>query len=133
MQQSLWILDMDMDGIYVAKIPFKLWLKLNDPEKEIFRRSSIMINHFVSEVKVPPTEKVIEKLIKLDETLQIAIELIQNLIKSLDEKEKTFWNSQIMKLEEDVDNLIEIHVRSFQKDPEKDHEYLQMQVERHQP
>ena len=103
MQQSLWILDMDMDGIYVAKIPFKLWLKLNDPEKEIFRRSSIMINHFVSEVKAPPTEKVIEKLIKLDETLQIAIELIQNLIKSLDEmknkEEKTFLNSQIMKLE----------------------------------
>ena len=29
------------------------------------------------------------------------------------------------KLEEDVDNLIEILVRSFQKDPEKDHEYLQ--------
>ena len=65
---------MDMDGIYVTKIPFKLWLKLNDPEKEIFRRSSIMINHFVS------TEKVIDKLIKLDETLQIAIELIRNLI-----------------------------------------------------
>ena len=30
-----------------------------------------------------------------------------------------------MKLEEDVDNLIEILVWSFQKDPEKDHEYLQ--------
>ena len=113
-----------MDGIYVAKIPFKLWLKLN-PEKEVFRRSSIMINNFVSEVKVLPTEKDFDKLIKLDETLQIAIALIQNLIKSLDEEEKTFWNSQIMKLEEDVDNLIEIHVRSFQKDPEKDREYLQ--------
>ena len=55
---------MDMDGIYVAKIPFKLWLKLNDPEYEVFRRSSNMIYDFVSEVKTPPTGKVIDKLIK---------------------------------------------------------------------
>ena len=83
----------------------------------------------MSEVKAPPTGKVIDKLIKLAKTLPMGIELIQNLIKSLDEmknkEEITFWNSQIMKLEEELDNLIEILVRSFQKDPEKDHEYLQ--------
>ena len=68
----------------------------------------------MSEVKAPPTGKVIDKLIKLAKTLPMGIELIQNLIKSLDEmknkEEITFWNSQIMKLEEDVDNLIEILV-----------------------
>ena len=67
----------------MAKIPIKLWLKLNDPEYEIFRRSSHMFNDFVAEVKAPPTGIVIEKLIKLDETLQNVIDLIQNLIKSL--------------------------------------------------
>ena len=75
---------MDIDGYYIAKIPLKLWLKMNDPEDEIFRRSSHMFNDFVAEVKAPPTGIVIEKLIKLDETLQNVIDLIQNLIKSLD-------------------------------------------------
>ena len=59
----------------------------------------------MSEVKAPPTGKVIDKLIKLAETLQMAIGLIKNLIKSLDEmknkEEINFWNSQIMNLEED--------------------------------
>ena len=58
-----------MDGPCLAKIPFKLWLKLNDPEYEVFRRSSNMIYDFVSEVKAPPTGKVVEKLINLDEAL----------------------------------------------------------------
>ena len=71
-----------MDGLYMAKIPIKLWLKLNDREYEIFRTSSHMFNDFVAEVKAPPTGIVIEKLIKLDETLQNVIDLIQNLIKS---------------------------------------------------
>ena len=70
-----------MDGPCLAKIPFKLWLKLNDPEYEVFRRSSNMIYDFVSEVKTPPTGIVIDKLIRLDETLQNVIDLIQNLIK----------------------------------------------------
>ena len=43
---------------------------MNDPEDEIFRRSCKMINDFVSEVKAPPTGKVVDKLIKLDETLE---------------------------------------------------------------
>ena len=118
-----------MDGLYMAKIPIKLWLKLNDREYEIFRTSSHMFNDFIAEVKAPPTGIVIEKLIKLDETLQDVIELIQNHIKSLDEikskEEITFWNSQIMKLEEDVDNQVKIHVESFEKDPENDREYLE--------
>ena len=120
---------MDMDGIYIAGIPLKLWLKMNDPEDEIFRRSCKMINNFVSEVKAPPTEKVVDKLIKLDETLQNVIDLIRNLVKSLDKiknkAEISFWNSQITKLKEDVDNQIEIHVESFEKDPEKDREFIQ--------
>ena len=102
---------------------------MNDPEDEIFCRSSHMFNDFVAEVKAPPTEIVIEKLIKLDETLQNGIDLIQNLIKSLDKiknkEEITFWNSQITKLEEDVDNQVKIHVESFEKDPENDREYLE--------
>ena len=103
---------MDIDGLYMAKIPIKLWLKLNDPEYEIFRRSSHMFNDFVSEVKVPTTGIVINKLIKLDETLQDVIELIQNHIKSLDEikieEEITFWKSQVTKLKEDVDDYLEM-------------------------
>ena len=118
-----------MDGPCLAKIPFKLWLKLNDPEYEVFRRSSNMIYDFVSEVKTPPTGIVIDKLIKLDDTLQNVIDSIQNLIKSLDKmknkEEITFWNSQITKLKRDVDDHIEIHVRSFHKDPEKDCEYIE--------
>ena len=102
---------------------------MNDSEDEIFRRSSHLLNDFVAEVKAPPTGIVIEKLIKLDETLQNVIDLIQNLIKSLDKiknkEEITFWNSQIMKLEEDVGNQVQIHVESFEKDPENDREYLE--------
>ena len=120
---------MDMDGIYIAGIPLKLWLKMNDPEDEIFRRSCKMINDFVSEVKAPPTGKVVDKLIKLDETLENVIELIHNLIKSLDKiknkEEIAFWNTQVLKLEEDVDEHLKIHVESFQKNPEKDREYRQ--------
>ena len=85
-----------MEGPCLAKIPFKLWLKLNDPEYEVFRRSSNMIYDFVSEVKTP-TGIVIDKLIKLDETLQNVIDLIQSLIKSLDKiknkEEIAFWNT----------------------------------------
>ena len=120
---------MDIDGFYIAKIPLKVWLKMSDPEDEVFRKSCKMINDFVSEVQVPPTGKVVDKLIKLDETLQNVIDLIQNLIKSLDKiknkEEITFWNSQITKLEEDVDNQVKIHVESFEKDPENDREYLE--------
>ena len=120
---------MDINGLYMAKIPIKLWLKLNDPEYEIFRRSSHMFNDFVCEVKAPTTGIVINKLIKLDETLQDVVELIQNHIKSLDEiknkEEITYWDSQITKLEDDVDDQIKIHVESFQKDPVKDRENLE--------
>ena len=48
---------LDMDGLYIAKIPLKLWLKMNDPEDKIFRRSCKMINDFVSEVRAPLEEK----------------------------------------------------------------------------
>ena len=120
---------LDMDGLYIAKIPLKLWLKMNEPEDEIFRKSCKMINNFVSEVKAPPTGKVIEKLIKLDETLEVVVDLIQNLAKSLDEiknkEEITFWNSQITKLRKDVDKHIEIHVESFEKNSDNDREYLE--------
>ena len=118
-----------MDGLYIAKIPLKLWLKMNDPEDEIFRRSCKMMNDFVSEVKAPPKGKVIEKLIKLDETLEVVVDLIQNLAESLDEiknkEEIIFWNSQITKLRKDVDKYIEIHVESFEKNSVNDREYLE--------
>ena len=76
---------LDIDGLYIGKIPLKLWLKMNDPEDEIFRRSWKMISNFVSEVKAPPTGKVVDKLINLDEALEDVIELIHHLIVSLDE------------------------------------------------
>ena len=94
---------------------------MNGPEYEIFHKSSNMIYDFVSEVKAPPTGKVIDKLIKLDETLEDVIELIHNLIKSLDK----IKNKEVSKLEEDVDEHLDINVGSFQKDPEKDREYRQ--------
>ena len=71
---------LDMDGLYIAKIPLKLWLKMNEPEDEIFRKSCKMINDFVSEVKAPPTGKVVDKLINLDEALEDVIELINNFL-----------------------------------------------------
>ena len=119
-----------MDGPCLARIPFKLLLKLmNGPEYEIFHRSSNMIYDFVSEVKAPPTGKVIDKLINLDEALEDVILLIHNHIKSLDKiknkGEITFWNSQVTKLKEDVDKYLEIHVGSFEKDPEKNREFLE--------
>ena len=102
---------------------------MNDPEDKIFRRCCKMINDFVSEVKASPTGKVVDKLINLDDALEDVIELIHNLIGSLDEiknkEEIIFWDSQITKLREDVDDHIEIHVQSFLKDPEKDRKYLE--------
>ena len=88
-----------------------------------------MIYDFVSEVKAPPTGKNIDKLINLDEALEDVIQLIHNHIKSLDKiknkGEITFWNSQVTKLKEDVDKYLEIHVGSFEKDPEKNREFLE--------
>ena len=75
---------LDMDGLFIGNIPLKLWLKMNEPEDEIFRKSCKMINNFVSEFRAPPTGKVLDKLINLDVALEDVIELIHNLIKSLD-------------------------------------------------
>ena len=96
-----------MDGPCLARVPFKLLLKLmNGPEYEIFHRGSNMIYDFLSEVKAPPTGKVVDMLINLDETLEAVIKLIHNLIGSLDKiknkEEITFWNSQMVKLRGDL-------------------------------
>ena len=83
----------------------------------------------MSNVQKFPTFMVVDILDELDGNVQKVIELIQDLIKSLDEiennEEKSFLRSQIVKLREDVFSHKRIHVRSCGKDPKKDLEYLE--------
>ena len=77
-------------------------LKPEDPETEIFLRNHDLLEGFMSDVK--DSDGVY--LEEIDDTLQDMIELIQNLVASLDAsenwKEISFWQSQIVRLERDV-------------------------------
>ena len=77
-------------------------LKAEDPEAEIFLRNQDLLDEFMSDVK-NPNEVDLEDI---DDILQNMIELIQNLVASLDAsgnwKETRFWRSQIARLERDV-------------------------------
>ena len=77
-------------------------LKAEDPEAEIFLRNHDLVEAFMSEI-VHAEEVDLEEI---DDILQDMIELIQNLIESLDasenRKEGLFWRSQIARLERDV-------------------------------
>ena len=110
-----------------SEIPRAVWFKMNDTETEIFIRSNYTIyERFMSEVQKFPTFMVIDIVEELDENVQNVIEMIQDLIKSLDEnknkEEISFWISQIVKLREDVFSHKRIHVRSCRKDSKKDRE-----------
>ena len=114
---------------FSEEIPNAVWFIMNDTETEVFIRDDDMVYKFMSNVQKFPTFMVVDILDELDGNVQKVIELIQDLIKSLDEIEnnekKSFWRSQIIKLREDVFSHKRIHVRSCGKDPEKDREYLE--------
>ena len=77
-------------------------LRSEDPETEIFLRNQDLLEGFMSDIKAP--EEV--DLEEIGDILQNMIELIENLVVSLDASknwnEKTFWGSQIARLERDV-------------------------------
>ena len=77
-------------------------LRSVDPETEIFLRNQDLLEGFMSDVK-DPYEVDLEEI---DDILQNMIELIQNLVASLNAsenwKEATFWQSQIERLKRDV-------------------------------
>ena len=77
-------------------------LKPEDPETEIFLRNHDLLEGFMSDVK--DSDGVY--LEEIDDILQDMIELILNLVASLDAsenwKEISFWQSQIVRLKRDV-------------------------------
>ena len=77
-------------------------LRSEDPEAEIFLRNHDLVEAFMSEID-DPQEVDLEEI---DDILQDMIELIRNLVASIDEsenrKEALFWRSQIARLERDV-------------------------------